>query len=106
MYHHAVRTVTATRYVTPFREGGSLPYGMASDDKDRIWLTENVPNKGTRLVAYDPKTKTWVANAPVGEPTANTVRHMYFDKKTGLLWFGSDQGTIGRADVTRVRTAM
>lgn len=86
--------------------GGSLPYGMASDDKDRIWLTENVPNKGTRLVAYDPKTKTWVANAPVGEPTANTVRHMYFDKKTGLLWFGSDQGTIGRADVSRVRTAM
>ncbi len=85
---------------------GSLPYGMASDDKDRIWLSENVPNKGTRLVAYDPKTKTWTAHATTGKEAANTIRHMYFDRKTGLLWFGSDQGTIGRAEVNKVRTAM
>ncbi|HEX4931790.1 MAG TPA: hypothetical protein VFV33_01345, partial [Gemmatimonadaceae bacterium] len=73
---------------------------------DRIWLTENVPNKGTRLVGYDPKTKQWFANAPTGKEAGNTIRHMYFDRKTGLLWFGSDQGTIGRAEVSKARSVM
>ena len=85
---------------------GSLPYGMAADDKGRLWLTENVPNKGTRLVGYDPATRSWFGAANVGKETANTIRHMYFDKKTGLLWFGTDQGTIGRAEVSKIRTAM
>ncbi|MBP7550850.1 MAG: hypothetical protein KA761_11230 [Gemmatimonadaceae bacterium] len=85
---------------------GSLPYGMASDDKDRIWVTEGVPNKGARLLGYDPATRTWFASTPVGRPENNVIRHMYFDKKTGLLWFGTDQGTIGRAEVSKVRTAM
>lgn len=85
---------------------GSLPYGMASDDKGRLWVTESVPGKGARLLGYDPASRTWFASTPVGKPTNNTVRHMFFDKKTGLLWFGTDQGTIGRAEVSRVRTAM
>ncbi len=85
---------------------GSLPYGMASDDKDRLWVTESVPGKGARLLGYDPRSRTWFASTPVGKPTNNTIRHMFFDKKTGLLWFGTDQGTIGRAEVSRVRTAM
>jgi virginiamycin B lyase len=85
---------------------GSLPYGMASDDKGRIWVTEGVPNKGSRLLGYDPASKTWFASTPIGRPENNVIRHMFFDKKTGLLWFGTDQGTIGRAEVSRVRTAM
>jgi hypothetical protein len=31
---------------------------------------------------------------------------MYFDRRTGLLWFGTDQGAIGRAEVSRARVAM
>ncbi len=85
---------------------GSLPYGMATDDKDRIWVTEGVPNKGSRLLGYDPRTRTWFASTAVGRPENNVIRHMFFDKRTGLLWFGTDQGTIGRAEVSKVRTAM
>jgi virginiamycin B lyase len=84
----------------------SLPYGMASDDKDRIWITENFPGKGSRLLGFDPKTRKFFAETAVGRPETNTIRHMYFDKKTGLLWFGTDQGTIGRADVGKVKTVM
>ena len=85
---------------------GSLPYGMASDDKDRIWVAQNVPNKGTTLVGYDPRTRRFLGEAKVGRETNNTIRHMYFDRRTGLLWFGTDQGAIGRAEVSRVRVAM
>jgi virginiamycin B lyase len=76
----------------------SLPYAMATDDHDRIWLAESgvKPNK---LVAFDPKTRKWVASVPVGENAPNTVRHMVFDKRTRQIWFGSDQNTIGRAKV-------
>lgn len=83
----------------------SLPYGMASDDKDRLWMAESGA-KGARLVGYDPKTKQFFGITPVGEETNNTIRHMYFDAKTGLLWFGTDQGMIGRAQVSGPRVAM
>jgi virginiamycin B lyase len=79
---------------------GALPYGMASDDKDRIWLAENGAN-GTRLVGFDPGTKQFFSITEIGLPANNTVRHMYFDPKTGLLWFGSDQGTVGRVEVSK-----
>ncbi len=83
----------------------SLPYGMGSDDKDRIWITENGP-KGTRLIGFDPKTRKFFGTTPIGKEDNNTIRHMYFDKKTGLLWFGTDQGNIGRAAVSQARIAM
>lgn len=83
----------------------SLPYGMASDDKDRIWVTENGAS-GTRLVGFDPKTKQFFSITEVGVPANNTIRHMYFDRKTGLLWFGSDQGTVGRLEVSKPPSTM
>jgi len=76
----------------------SLPYAMATDDQDRIWVAETgiQPNA---LVAFDTKSRKWVASVPVGERAPNTVRHMVFDKKTRQLWFGSDQNAIGSAKV-------
>ncbi len=35
--HHVLRTVTATRYVTPLREGGSLP-GLVEADDDGLYV--------------------------------------------------------------------
>lgn len=78
----------------------SLPYGMASDDKDHIWVTENGTN-GSRLVGFDPTTKRFFSVTAVGRAENNTIRHMYFDEKSGLLWFGTDQGTVGRAEVSK-----
>jgi virginiamycin B lyase len=76
----------------------SLPYAMATDDQDRIWVAETgiQPNA---LVAFDTKSRRWVASVPIGSKGPNTVRHMVFDRKTRQLWFGTDQNAIGRAKV-------
>lgn len=80
--------------------GASLPYAMTVDDKDRLWLVETgvQPNK---LVAFDAKSKQWVANIPVlsNGSMRNTVRHMTFDRTTRQIWFGTDAGTIGAMNV-------
>jgi virginiamycin B lyase len=94
--------------VTEFQVPGgppALPYALNSDDKDRLWFSENGP-KGTRLVGFDPKTREFFGITPIGKVDNNTVRHMFFDKKTGLLWFGTDQGTVGRAQVSGTRAVM
>ena len=78
----------------------SMPYAMTSDDRDRLWLAETgvQPN---RLVAFDSKTKSWVASitVPSNGATANTIRHMTFDRGTRQIWFGTDAGTIGAVKV-------
>ena len=78
----------------------SLPYGMATDDRDVIWIAQNGrENVPATIVAFDPRTKKFVAEIPVGTPGANTIRHMTFDRATRQLWFGTDQGTIGKISV-------
>ena len=74
----------------------SLPYAMASDDRDRIWLVETgvQPN---RLVGFDPKSEGWFSVTPIAESGGGTVRHMIFHAPTRTLWFGTDANTIGRA---------
>lgn len=76
----------------------SLPYAMASDDRDRIWLAETgvQPN---RLVGFDPKTEKWISVTPIAESGGLTVRHMVYDRATKSLWFGTDANTIGRARI-------
>lgn len=81
---------------------GAQPYAMAQDDQDRVWLVETgvQPN---RLIAFDTKSKAFVANIPVPSNGAarNTIRHMTYNKATRELWFGTDAGTIGRINVPR-----
>jgi virginiamycin B lyase len=78
----------------------ALPYAMASDAQDRIWLVETgvQPN---RLVGFDPKTGKFfgITAIPGG---GGTIRHMMFDQSSGQLWFGTDNNTIGRAEVSRI----
>jgi virginiamycin B lyase len=78
--------------------GMSLPYAMASDDKDRVWLMETgvQPN---RLVGFDPRTETWFSITPVSKSGGMSVRHMVFHKPTRTIWFGTDANTIGRASI-------
>jgi len=80
--------------------GQSMPYAMTADDRDRLWLVETgvQPN---RMVAFDATSKRWVASVPVvsNGATANTVRHMTFDRTTRQIWFGTDAGTIGALKV-------
>jgi virginiamycin B lyase len=82
----------------------SLPYGMTVDDRDRLWIAET-GSQPNRLVGFDPKTATFFSNTEIpGE--LNTVRYMIFDKRSKLLWYGSDAGRIGQAAVTGTKTAM
>ena len=78
----------------------SLPYAMASDDRDVVWVAQNggVRTPAT-LVAFDPRAERFVAEVPVGRPGPNTIRHMTFDRATRQIWFGTDQGAIGRITV-------
>ena len=71
------------------------PYGMAVDAQDRLWFVETGP-KPNRLVGFDPEAEEYfsVTEVPSG---AGAVRHMYYDPRSGELWFGTDAGTIGRA---------
>jgi virginiamycin B lyase len=78
----------------------SLPYAMTVDDRDRLWLVE-VGVQPNKLVAFDPKTRTWVASIPISSNGAarNTIRHMTFDRNNRVIWFGTDANTIGSVKV-------
>lgn len=78
----------------------SLPYAMASDDRDVIWVAQagRIGAPAT-LVAFDPSARRFVAEVPVGQAAPNTIRHMTFDRATRQIWFGTDQGSIGRISV-------
>lgn len=75
----------------------SRPYGMASDDKDRIWVVETgvQPNK---LVGFDPKGETFFSTTDIPSG-GGTVRHMHYLKPAQEIWFGADTNTIGRAKI-------
>lgn len=97
------RTGAVKEYALP---GGamSLPYAMALDGRGRIWLAETglQPN---RLVAFDPRTESFTDTVSVGGGSAeNTIRHMTYDAKSGVIWFGTDRNTIGRLVVVRRET--
>lgn len=80
----------------------SLPYAMASDEYDRIWVAE-VGVQPNRFAVFDAKTKAFVAHIPVPSNGAatNTIRHMTYNKATKQLWFGTDAGTIGHINVPK-----
>lgn len=76
---------------------GSQPYAMASDAQGRLWLVET-GEEPNRLVGFDPRTETfgWATPIPRG---GGTVRHMVYDARAHVLWFGTDANTIGRAEL-------
>lgn len=77
---------------------GALPYAMAVDARDRIWLVETGP-RPNRFVAFDPATESFGAPIPIPSG-AGSVRHMVYHTATRTIWFGTDANTIGRATIT------
>jgi virginiamycin B lyase len=79
--------------------GRSLPYAMAVDDRDRVWVAETgvQPN---RLVAFDTRRGTFTDSvATEGGDAPNTIRHMVYHAPTREIWFGTDRNTVGRVKV-------
>ena len=83
---------------------GALPYAMAVDDKDRLWMVET-GSQPNRLVGFDPAREKFFGLTPIPSG-GGTVRHMVFDPRTGQIWFGTDAGTIGRAQVREAQTSI
>ena len=75
------------------------PYAITKDDQGRLWISETGPEK--RLVGFDPRTERFFAHIPV----SGTVRHMFFDPRTKMLWFGTDANKIGRIVTTQKATS-
>jgi virginiamycin B lyase len=66
------------------------PYAITKDAKERLWISETGTKK--QLVAFDPRTETFVSVNEVSQ----TIRHMDFHSPTGAMWFGTDANKIGR----------
>lgn len=79
----------------------ALPYAMTSDDQDRLWLVET-GSQPNRLVGFDPKSEKFLGITPIPSG-GGTVRHMMFDERTGQIWFGTDNNTIGRGQVREAK---
>jgi virginiamycin B lyase len=81
------------------RAGGSgaLAYGMAVDDRDRLWFVETGPQPN-RFVGFDPHEREFLGITEI-DSGGGTVRHMFFDARQREIWFGTDTNTIGRARV-------
>lgn len=75
----------------------SRPYAMVADSKDRLWIVETGPQPNV-LVAFDTRSNAFGAATPIPSG-ARVVRHMYFHPETNQIWFGTDAGTIGRAQL-------
>ncbi len=90
------RTKKVEEWLAPMGKG-ALPYALTVDDQDRLWFVETgaQPN---RLVGFDPHTRQFTTPTPI-ESGGGTVRQMVFDSKTGTIWFGTDNNTIGKAVV-------
>lgn len=74
------------------------PYGMAVDDRDRIWLVETGPQPN-RFVGFDPAAGeggAFLGAKPIPSG-GGTVRHMHFHAPSRTIWFGTDANTLGRA---------
>jgi virginiamycin B lyase len=74
----------------------ALPYAMASDTRDRLWMVETGPQPN-RLVGFDARSRDFLGETPIQPSGARVVRHMVYDGSRRALWFGTDANTIGRA---------
>ena len=89
-----------TEWANPSGEG-ARPYGVAIDADDRVWFVETGvrPN---RFVGFDTQLEEYISEVEVGSG-GGTIRHMYFDPETSVVWFGTDANTIGRAVLPPLR---
>ena len=93
-------TSEVTEWANPSGEG-ARPYGVAIDEHDRVWFVETGvrPN---RFVGFDTRTEQYISEVDVASG-GGTIRHMYFDPKTSVVWFGTDVNTVGRAVLPPLR---
>lgn len=77
--------------------GNAAPYGTALDAQERVWIVETgvSPNQ---LVGFDTADERIVSVTEIPSG-AGSVRHMHYHEPSGAVWFGTDEETLGRAQV-------
>src|ERR1041385_7786772 len=70
-------TQSRSRSSTAIAYGSALPYAMAVDDRDRLWVVETGPQPN-RLVGFDPASQKFFSQTPIAESGGVTVRHMVY----------------------------
>jgi virginiamycin B lyase len=75
----------------------SMPYGMVSDDRGRLWFVECGPQPN-RLVGFDPETQKFFSVTEI-KSGGGSVRHMFFHQASREIWFGTDKNTVGHARI-------
>ncbi|TGY90724.1 lyase [Marinicauda algicola] len=83
-------------WLTPSGEG-SRPYALARDSADRLWIVETGAQPNL-FCGFDPQNETFFSSTQVPSG-GGTVRHMQYYAPDGVIWFGADTNTIGRAIV-------
>src|ERR687883_9396 len=82
-----LRTVTATRYVTPLREGGSLP-GLVEADDDGLYVLKFAgAGQGPRALAAASAGTTPGVASPPGAPPYSTRRPPAAGLAAEIVWF-------------------
>jgi virginiamycin B lyase len=95
LYHPAAQDAGAFKeWPLPAGED-SRPYGMALDQRNRVWVvaTGVAPNL---FIGFDTKAEKIVSITPIPSG-AGSVRHMDYHPATDSVWFGTDKQTLGRA---------
>lgn len=73
------------------------PYGMAIDNKDRVWFVEVGPSPNN-FVGFDLEREEFFSSTEI-ESGGGAVRHMMYHEPTNTIWFGTDANTLGRAEL-------
>ncbi|MEE8117941.1 MAG: lyase [Gammaproteobacteria bacterium] len=73
----------------------SRPYGTALDAKGRFWYVETGPQPN-RFIGFDTNKEEIIFNGEIPD-SGGAVRHMYYDARRNVIWFGMDTNFIGRA---------
>jgi len=76
---------------------GARPYGMATDELDRVWVVATGPQPNL-FVGFDTRNEEIISITEIPSG-ARSVRHMDYEEQSGTVWFGADTETIGRAIV-------
>lgn len=75
---------------------GAAPYGAVADDDGNFFYVETGPQPN-RMIGIDTETGESIYNEPIAE-SGGAVRHMFYDAKRDVIWFGMDTNYIGRFD--------
>ena len=85
-----------------FKIGGELMVGWGHDGAQAALGLEKQGRVGWAILSVSGRVSNHVRYYVSVNPVSGSIRHMFFDKKTGAMWFGTDANNLGRIDTGSV----